>query len=216
MDLLKIRPTSSLADQERYPAALRVSAKKSTEESCREIAEKALADLGSLPATKTFELYLIRALAEINIDGIDQLAVIYPPEFLFLLDAGLESLVGVSVPWENVVRGDPTFPDFGRASLYSVASRGIGDLIFPMIPGSIIIGIKDGTSEEQVKRELTAAGLKDVEVFGFFAAARCKPFEERSVGAKLEATVSFVKYAGPNRLVRLIDFDPGWTADRLI
>src|SRR5215211_1936293 len=136
MDLLKIRPTSSLADQERYPAALRVSAKKSTEESCREIAEKALADLGSLPATKTFELYLIRALAEINIDGIDQLAVIYPPEFLFLLDAGLESLVGVSVPWENVVRGDPTFPDFGRASLYSVASRGIGDLIFPMIPGS--------------------------------------------------------------------------------
>ena len=186
-------------------------------EAVREIAEKLLAEFGaSLPRTRSAELYLIRALSEASIDNQDVLAVIYPPEFLFVLDVGTESLVGGFFTWNNVYLGDPVFPAKQLPVIRSITSRDSGQLIFPKVPGQILLGVVDGTSPEKVVEVLSAKGLRDIEFFDFFLTARCEPFRENGICADLEASVPFIRYAQPDRVVRLVDFSPGWRVTRLL
>ncbi|MER9243476.1 hypothetical protein [Mesorhizobium sp. M0633] len=54
-----------------------------------------------LPAVKSTELYLVQGIAEVAVTSRVEktsagLAVIYPPEFVFVLDVGFDSLVGAS------------------------------------------------------------------------------------------------------------------------
>src|SRR6476660_9412993 len=103
---------------------------ESKEAECRAIAEAAVKEYCALPATKSFELYIIQAIA-VPVGGkSDSANVIYPPEFLFLLDVGFESLVGVSIFWTAKGLGDPMFPDFSKSALRSITSRDINALIF--------------------------------------------------------------------------------------
>ncbi|HYD05911.1 MAG TPA: hypothetical protein VEC60_09300 [Reyranella sp.] len=204
--------TSSEAEQKARPVGLPRKGDL-PEAQCRALAEAALQDFGSaLPPTRGFELYLVRALCDQE-DGTR--AVIYQTEFLFILDVGLESLVGVTVPWKAVGYGDPTFPDFAKAALRSVRSRAPAELVFPGIAGKIIVGVKQGTPPDEIRRGLEAHGLKDVTMSPSTVTARCLPFRERAVCTGLERALSFVKYAQPNHVIRLVDFQPGWTADRL-
>jgi hypothetical protein len=194
------------------------SAVKSTLGSCRSLAEKALSPFKmEFPPEKSFELYLIRGLNTIKIKGKDHTVVVFPPEFMFVLDVGFKSLVGISVYWQSPQfgYGDPTFPDFSKADLRSILSRTERHLIYPIIAGEIIIGIRDNTPKDRIVDALTNAQLQNVEIFDNFVTAKCCPFHERAICAKLEADLPFVKYAEPSSVVRLIDIGPGWSAQRL-
>lgn len=206
--------STSAASQARYQAAPLSDADPAV--AVWEEASKLLSEFGGvLPEIKTVELYLIRALAEIQTGQAKELAVIYPPEFLYVLDVGTESLVGGFFTWKNVYFGDPVFPAKQTPEIRSIASRDSGQLIFPKVPGEIMLGVVEGTPHDEVVKVLTAKGIKDIEFFDFFLTARCQPFGEHGICAELESTVPFVRYAQPNRIVRLIDFSPGWHVTRL-
>ncbi|TPI13120.1 hypothetical protein FJW06_15615 [Mesorhizobium sp. B4-1-3] len=145
-----------------------------------------------------------------------KLAVIYPPEFLFVLDVGLDCLVGGSVFWNPIGYGDPGFPEKNEIALRSIRKRTEPDLIFPSIAGSLMMGLKEGTPDGEVKDGLIDNGLQDVMLFGTFATANCKPFQEPTICRDLEAALPFLKYAEQNTLRRIIDFAPGWVAKRLV
>ncbi|RWP54407.1 MAG: hypothetical protein EOR06_10775 [Mesorhizobium sp.] len=134
---------------------------------------------------------------------------------MFVLDVGLESLIGVDVFWNPVGHGDPRFPDFSNSVLRSITSRDSGHIIYPNITGSIMIGIKEGISDSDVREALHTAGLHNIQGSDWFWTAECRPFIEPSICVGLEMSIPFVKYAEPNSLQRLIDFGPGWSCVRL-
>lgn len=211
---LPVSSTTTLAEQLSRSNAPSFAA-QSTEQMCREQATKIMHP-DTLPPTRSFELYLIRALSYVPSSNGKNLAVIYPPEFLFVLDVGLDSLVGVCVTWVSTGYGDPEFPDFSKTIIRSVPSRDSGRLIFPNVVGEILIGIKEGTSEAEARRGLEEAGLSDIKFFDFFATALSKPFDERATCRRLESGLPFVKYAQPNNVIRLVDFNPGWHVMRMM
>ncbi len=170
----------------------------------------------TLPKLRSVELYLIRGLVDVLIDGKPAVGVIGPPEFLYVLDVGLGSFVGGVFLWKNIAYGDPTFPDLATFKLRSIKATNSPSLIFPNIPSFLIVGIADGTSDAEVVDGLSKAGLKDVKPSGFFATARCVPFREEEVCKKLVTEVPFVRYAEPDRVVRLVDFSPGWQSVRIL
>lgn len=211
MDQYQSSGSLSLADQWRWRTT--ISGSLATQEAaCRSIAQNAYDAYGRLPPTKSFELYLVQGIAE---GSEKDVRVIFPPEFIFLLDVGLELLIGVDVFWHPVAYGDPRFPDFSKAILRSVVSRDSGYVIFPNIAGSIMIGIKDGVSDNDVRNDLEAAGLRNIQGSSWFWTAECRPFAEQTACRDLENKLPYVKYAEPNRVVRLVDFGPGWSCVRL-
>ncbi|WP_244560008.1 hypothetical protein [Ensifer aridi] len=176
-----------------------------------------------LPEVKSSELYLIEGIAKVSIPETvanpcvrTGLAVIYPPEFLFVLDAGLDCLIGGTVTWQQNGLGDPGFPEKNEILLRSVQTRRERDLVFPKIAGSLIIGIEPGSNEAEIERELASAGLRDIAMQEFMVTASCTPFVEPQICKRLETELPFVKYAEPNGVIRLIDFSPGWAAKRLL
>ena len=181
------------------------------------IEEAALEALASVagtvrPSFNSIELYLIL--------GIDQgragtSAVIYPPEFLYIYDAGHESLVGLSITWKPSGLGDPDFPDFSRAVARSVLSRSADHLIYPNIPGQLIMTHDGSLDVQEMLDRLTKYGLTNVSTFGSFITAECKKFYEVGTCADLTKTFSFLQSAEPDHLMRIIDFSPGWTVRRL-
>ena len=174
----------------------------------------------SLPQAKSVEIYLIQALSEPSIQpmaaGNDGFVVIFPPEFLFVLDLGLEHRVGGSVIWEAPGQyGDPKFPWKKTIAVRSVRELTYRGLVYPAIAGSLMIGIVEGAAFPDVVQKLTDFGLQDIQGSGFFATASCAPFEEATICRNLEAKFDFVKYAEMNSVVRINDFSPGWSLVRL-
>jgi hypothetical protein len=187
----------------------------SQETKCRKIGQKAYDAYGTIPPTKSFELYLVLGIA-IPPGGSEKDArVVFEPEFIFVLDVDFESLIGVSVFWTPVGAGDPRFPDLSKSSLRSISSRDSGHIIFPFIPGSVMIGVKDGISDNDIRNAFKAAGLRNIQGSSWFWTAQCEPFAERRICNDLENKISFVKYANRNKVVRRMDFEPGWSCVRL-
>src|SRR6476661_8405493 len=87
----------------------------------------------TLPSVKSIELYLIEGLSEITVPNKadNTLAVIYPPEFFYVLDVGLSCFIGGSVTWTPVGYGDPLFPEKRPILLRSVVGRTQANIIFP-------------------------------------------------------------------------------------
>ena len=175
----------------------------------------------TLPSAKAVELYLVEGIADVTLPAQVQAgerarAVIYPPEFLFVLDVGLESLVGGNVFWRPTYLGDPDFPENRDIHLRSVADREPANIIFPKIAGSLIIGVQEDTPPDTVENELKKRGLQDISVNGSFVTANCQPFREATICKMLENDIDFVKYAEASGVVRIVDFSPGWFAKRLI
>ncbi|MEH7881668.1 hypothetical protein [Rhizobium leguminosarum] len=172
-----------------------------------------------LPAATVTELYLVQGVSEIKNSpdkSFPPFAVIYPPEFLFVLDVGLDCLVGGSVLWKNAYLGDPGFPEKRGIALRSIRARTPSALIFPKIAGELMIGLKEGTDLTEAKTAFSDFGLRNISMPGTFVTATCSPFQEPSVCRELEAQFEFVKYAEMNGVVRLVDFAPGWTVKRLM
>jgi hypothetical protein len=180
----------SQADQLRYRTQTSKSSLATQEAECRKIAHKAMLGYGTLPPTKSFELYLVQGIAIPSGGSEKDARVIFSPEFIFVLDAEMESLIGVSVFWNPVAYGDPQFPDFSKSALRSISSRTSREIIFPNIAGSIMIGTKDGVSDSDVRKDLEAAGLRNVQGSSWFWTAECQPFAERSVCRDLEKKLS--------------------------
>lgn len=118
--------------------------------------------------------------------------------------------------WQPAGYGDPLFPEQRPLMLRSILGTTPGNLIFPRFAGELIIGIREGTSENEAREGLSKHGIQDVEFHQFFATGKCRPFEEPTICKQIESSLGFVKYAESNLLQRLIDFKPGWFAKRLI
>jgi hypothetical protein len=187
-----------------------------SEKRCREIAQGVAGD-DRIPETRSLSVYLIRAISEVRMaDGSTTEGVPLPPEFLFVLDVGYPSNIGVSVPWSPVMLGDPNFPDFSRARCVSVRGSSRRSLLGPAIASEILVGIYPDVSPDCARQALEAEGekLKNVRVSGSLATATCKAFHEEEVCAQLPARLpNVVRYAEPNRLMRLIDL--AWSVVRV-
>ncbi|MER8733572.1 hypothetical protein NKJ46_25325 [Mesorhizobium sp. M0166] len=183
----------------------------------RSSAERALAEFGlTLPQVKATELYLIRGLTTYKSSEGEVIGVIYPPEFLYVLDVGTPTRIGGSFQWQNLGTGDPTFPDPSKLTLRSIIGDDDAHLIYPVVPGSLLIGLKPGTPEADVRAALEKEGLKDIEYLDFLAFARCAPFQESDLAATLGGKLDFATYIEVDHVVRLIDFSPGWRVERLL
>lgn len=214
-------PTSALSQTRRRhgAAALAVADDESHADAVWSDAAKAYAQYGDrLPPIRQSRLYLVVGISEVALPSEPgpTLAVIYPPEFTWILDVGLDAFVAGVVSWEPVAYGDPGFPEKRPITLRSINGLSPDAIVFPNVAGSLIVGIREGTAPDEAKTELEGAGLKNVEVHGFFATAECKPFHEASTCRALEASLAFVKYAEQNSIQRIIDFSPGWFAKRLL
>src|SRR5262245_27259745 len=97
----------------------------SPEERVRTIIEAEISP-ATLGPTRRFEVHYIRGL---NVLANNQVA--FPPEFLYLLDAGLPSIAGVSLAYHIDGFGDPTFPDFTLHQLMTVQGWTPNAIIFP-------------------------------------------------------------------------------------
>jgi hypothetical protein len=172
----------------------------------------------TLPPVKSVELYLIEGISEIaTTNGGKAYGVIYPPEFVFALDVGLEALVGGTFIWTPVFYGDPEFPEKKTPIIRSLPSRAPRDVIFPRVAGSLMIGLRADVPADKAKAALEAQSLLNVQVSDFLVTADCAPFTERTVCRTLESSLpDIVKYAEANHVVRLIDFSPGWALKRLL
>jgi hypothetical protein len=167
-------------------------------------------------AITSMELYLIRGLNTVDLGQGPVIVVAFAPEFLYVADVGMRARAGVSVSWVNGIgAGDPTFPDFASSKLRSISDVGAASLIYPAIAGELIVGVVTGTPSAEVVAGLEANGLWDVRITGTMVEARCDPFREVDICAALPGELAFVKYAQLNRVVRLVDISPGWTATRI-
>jgi len=198
------------------PGYVALKASENAEHLCRELAQTTLSKGEALPATKSFSLYLLRCLIEGTVSGKATLGVAFPPEFLFILDVGYEALVGVSFLWSAVLSGDPTFPDESRAAIRSIPALDEGSLLYPNIAGSLIVKIADGVPQNQIVNDFESRGLWDLTFSGSTCFVHCPGFRERFMCSRLSAEFSYVKWAEPDRLVRLIDIVPGWSIVRLV
>src|SRR5271165_5033753 len=136
-------------------------------DSCRAIAQEALSKFGAkLPKETSFELYLVEGLSTITLNGKNTTVVAFPPEFIFLLDVGCEQLIGISIFWTKPQfgYGDPNFPDFSSHALRSILSRNSSNLIFPIVAGEILIGVRDGTDKSEIMEKLTHFGLQNIDI----------------------------------------------------
>jgi hypothetical protein len=181
---------------------------ESTLEEARSVANEALKAFDeTLPAHASFEIFLIRGLEEVEVEGERKLSVSVLPQFMFLLDVGFEALVGVSVWWDPLGFGDPAFPDFAKADLVSVLSRDSSDLVYPILAGEILVGLKEGISPDEARRGLEDAGLRDITVLRGSRAnpvllCRCRPFREQSICRELLVTLPLVRDAEPHGIGR--------------
>ncbi len=183
----------------------------------RRILEAAIAP-DELPPTRDFRLYYIRGVGNSKYTGgEDKDVVLYTPEFLYVLDVGFPAFPAVQLPYEVSGHGDPHFPNFSRAELRSVPGEDWNNLIFPDIPGRLLVGVRAGTDEETVRRGLAPYVhsveplVPDLDLY----LAEVRLFHEQQVGDEIERNVAFVRYAQPDGVVRLIDFLPGWFVDRV-
>lgn len=165
---------------------------------------------------QSLELYLVRAFNTADFGSGPETVVVGEPEFLYVAQVGFAARAGVLVPWANGIgAGVPDFPDFASAKLRTIIDDQPANLIFPLIAGEWIGSLQAGTDPAAAKAAIEQQSAFDVQISGTFVEGRCDLFREREICATLEASVAFLRYAEPNRVVRLVDFSPGWDARRI-
>ena len=177
----------------------------------------------SLPAdakplvVRALELHLVRAFGTADLGNGPETVVISEPEFLWVADVGLPARAGVLIHWEaGLGYGVPGFPDFSKAELRSISGSAARDFIYPNKAGDWLGALEPGTDPAAAKAAIEQIGAFDVNISGTFVAGRCHPFAEAEFCAMLAAKLAFVRFAHPNRIVRLIDFSPGWDVRQLV
>ena len=168
-------------------------------------------------AVRALELHLVRAFGTADLGNGPETVVISEPEFLWVADVGLPARAGLLVHWERGLGyGVPGFPDFTKAKLRSISGNAARDFIYPNKAGDWLGALEDGTDAVAAKAAIEQLGGFDVQISGTFVEGRCHPFAEAEFCAALAARLAFVRYAHPNRILRLIDFSPGWDVRQLV
>lgn len=160
-----------------------------------------------LPAARARELYQIRCLAG---NG-----VAFATEFMYLFDFGFECLAGMSVFHHVKGMGDPDFPDFDKGVIRSCVDRTSRELIYPMVAGFIMFDADPAVSHAQLEKDLSPF-LFDLDLSSQPFSGRCRLFRERTTAAAMKKAIPYLRYAEPNHVLRLIDYVPGWTVNRLL
>lgn len=192
------------------------SANAGTPEQSVRQAIAALSGIPTLPPTRSFGLYHIRGVGNAKYNGgEDKDVVLYGPEFLYVLDVGWPALCGVELGWNTSGRGDPHFPSFKEPQFRSVLSSARNELLFPCVPGELLVGVTEGTSGSTVRTGLKPYATDVKELIPDLYEVHVKLFHEPSVAKEIQTHVAFVRYASYNRIVRLIDFMPGWFVDQV-
>jgi len=158
-----------------------------------------------LPPTRSLMLYYIAA--------VDGTAVAYLPTFLYVLDVGLPRLAAAALPYVLSGLGDPTFPDFTSAAIFSAKSTDRLDLLFPAAANVLLIEFSTATTLAEAKRALAPYGTVDEfrpSGNAFRLTITLRVFDESNVAAEIKAAVRNVRFAEPDTLMRIIDFQPGW------
>jgi hypothetical protein len=166
------------------------------EEAVRTIIAAAIAP-ARLPPTDRFESHYIRGLTD---DG----TVAFRPEFLFMLAAGMSSIAGVSLLYNAIGLGDPTFPDFSEHRLFAVTDWTSNEIIFPSSAGSLLVTTDSSIPPEEVARRLKDLVRAVHHIGGTLYSAEVVPFSEKRIAAQVGA-LPFVRSVELNRIVRIID-----------
>ena len=168
-------------------------------------------------SVRALELHLIRAFGTADLGNGPETVVISEPEFLWVADVGLPARAGLLVHWETGLGyGVPGFPDFSKAELRSISGSAARDFIYPNKAGDWLGALEPGTDPATAKTAIEQLGAFDVYVSGTFVSGQCHPFAEAEFCAMLAAKLAFLRFAHPNRIVRLIDFSPGWDVRQLV
>lgn len=187
----------------------------SPEEAIRTVIERQTG-LPLLPATKKISLYHIRGVSNPKFaGGEDKEEVVYGPEFLYVLDVGFPAACGVQVSWKNSGLGEPNFPDVKSAITRSVIGSSREQILYPCIPAELMVGVKDGTSESLVRSELSKYSNSISVLIPNLYLIKVDAFHEQEIARRLETSLTFVKYASLNTVVRIVDFSPGWYVDQV-
>jgi len=165
----------------------------------------------NLSTTRQFQLRHIRGLDTIN----DQ-QVAFIPEFLYLLDAGLPVIAGVSLSYNVKGLGDPRFPDFANHLLLSVQGWSSSEIIFPAKAGRLVLTVAAGMPPDEVRRGLEkyASDVKQLAGNDTYL-AYIRPFNEPLVMKQIREEVPFVLRAELDLIVRIID-GVHWVEDRVL
>jgi hypothetical protein len=168
----------------------------SPEEIIRSIVAGAIAP-NPLPPTKQFDVRYIRGLNSEN-------EVAFAPQFLYLLDADLTAIAGVSLEYRLQGFGDPKFPDFSEFELVSVSGWSDDDIIFPAKAGTLLITVHSGIGPADVIAALKTLVVSVKQVTNELYVAQVIPFTEMMVATEIRL-LSFVISVELDRIVRIID-----------
>lgn len=173
--------------------------------------------LESSTSAKSIQLYHVRGVAmRIGADGGEVEHVIFVPEFMYVFDLGLPARAGVAYPYDVKGLGDPAFPQRARAVHYSITGTDARALLYPNRAGELLVGVKAGTEPSQVQSDLSPHIESIDRLATDLYLAKVKRFHEPAIAETLTTKFDFVRYAHGNRIIRLIDFSPGWRIDRLV
>lgn len=197
-------------------AAAKAGAVANPGERLRSIAAHALGPT-TLPPTRSVELHHIRGVSNPKaLGGEDVDRVIFPPEWLYVLDVGLPARAGILLHMNVVGLGDPSFPDFSTYSLRSIVGGEARHLVYPAIAGDLLVAVKPGTPSDLVKTEFAAYASSIANISADLYELKVTPFHEPALARDIEAKFSFVRYAQTNFVLRRVDFAPGWLVDRVL
>ena len=173
----------------------------------------------ALPEALSARLYYIRGVANSKyLGGDDRDVVAFPGEFLYVMDVGYPALAAISVPFTIDGAGAPHFPDFSEGTARAVQSWERRDLVFPLVPGKLIVGAEEGLGLPEVTDRLSqyASEVTVLTASANLYLASVHPFHEKAVANEINHEhLSGIRYVEVDQVVRLIDFAPGWLVDRV-
>jgi hypothetical protein len=203
-------------------ASIRSSGPADPVQQIREIIAAALSG-GAVPELKRIELFYIRQVnGEVNGQGV---IYHFTPDFVYLVDIGYPRYPLIALPYEvptvrasggeyeTIGRGDAGFPDFKEARLFSAAGSARDQILFPAQVKSLLIGVKEGVTEEEARSALDPY-VSRLEKQGNLYVAEVSAFREAEIAAKIEREVKIVRYAELNRILR--DVSDPWFVDRVL
>jgi len=178
----------------------------------------------ALPPVNTVELYYIR---QVNGQTPDGRGIVYyfVPEIAYLIDVGYPRLAMVVLPYEvptvqtgpgeysTIGRGDAEFPDFSKAVLFSCAGRKRDEILFPAKARELIVAVKDGATEPEVRKALEPY-TESLERQGSYYLATVHAFREAEIASRIESEVELVRYAELNIVLR--NSSAPWFVDRVL
>ena len=177
----------------------------SPEEQVRAIVANAIAP-AILPPTKQFQIRYIRGIDDAN-------EVVFLPQFLYLLDADLGPIAGVSLSFKAVGLGAPKFPDFSTTGLLSVQGWSPNEIIYPAVAGQLLVVVVNGVTPDEVYKGLADYALGIQPIGGNSYVLRVTPFSEQRIQKQI-AQLPFIASVDFDWIVRIID-GVRWLEDRV-